>query len=126
MSLFFLIITIVTYCIGYLLANITKPVEQNKFQKQVHFQGSIEDFDKLITSKTTNHSKLKLVKKSDNYYLINEKAGLFSFGSYFHIHLNVSKLKIEIKIAHQPKLISSTSELKSISDHFDLDFEDVG
>lgn len=127
MSLFFLILTLIIYTLGVLVAKTTKPEKQNLLENNIQkFGGSRDDLDKVVKLWLINNSKLSILKNTKDYICLDEKNGFLSFGSFYHISIQENGEGLDIQITAQNKLVGAPTDENNLRQKINLDIKDVG
>lgn len=112
MSLFFLILTAVTFAASHWMARQSQPDSDSIYQKNFLFAGTKGRFSQKVHSWVENSSSLLFIHENGNEFVIQRNSSLFSYGYFYHIKLVPldEDSSYQVKFQIQAKLISSTKE----------------
>jgi hypothetical protein len=126
MSVFFLILTMLTYAFSHFWARLSKPVEPRSFDWTKSFQGSKEEFTKQLEELVNNHPNFIILERTPTRFVLGEAPGILDYGSFYHISCEDHSGPLIIHIHKQPKLIKNTHPADKLPDPLNsLDIEDV-
>ena len=118
MSLFFLNLSFFTYFTSHYWARKTEPERNFSFGSLFSYSGSLVEFENNLQTWVDKQLYLTLVSKSSTEMVISERAGIFSYGYYYHIQWTKKEKKIDVTFCIQPKLVSLLSDKKAIGEQF--------
>ncbi len=112
MSFFFFIVTLLTLMFSHFWARRTRPETPSRFGWTKNFSGNLPSFHRRVEKLVQEHPELLILEKTNQKYLISQSPSLFEFGSFYHLHAEVTSDGLVVKLEIQPKLISP-SETKT-------------
>lgn len=118
MSLFFLLLSLITYAFSHLWAKRTRPLSQNSYTKQWIYHGSVCDFKHLLVEWVQKQSHFHLIVSKENDFVISEQARWLSYGGFHHLRITQKPDALIVELSFQPKLISTGLDYKLIEDQF--------
>lgn len=127
MSLFFLNLSFLAYFTSHYWAKKTQPERNFSFGRLSSFKGDVSDFEQKLGDWIKKQPYLTLFSKTDNEMIISERAGLFSYGYFYHIQWTKKENNIDVTFCVQPKLVSLPKDKKTIGEQFSqaLELQDV-
>ncbi len=128
MSLFFLLLTGVTYFLSHYWARLNQPSSPIAFDKIKLFKGSLETFTEHLNKQVSDNPHWMILEKTKNRFVIGEAPGLFHYGCFYHIQCTETKKGLKLEVTTQSRLIGSIASSEKLNKHlFNIaGFEDVG
>ena len=117
MSLFFFIITAITYVISHLWAKKTQPISPTDFQTLKFYKGNLENFSHHLIKMVDNNPQWLLLEKTKTQFIISESPGAFRFGYFHHVQCKETKEGLEIKLTSQAKLVGASETRCTFQKH---------
>lgn len=111
MSLLFLGLTVITFLVSHFWAGKNRPKRPSRPTAELLFNGFSEEFIKNLQQALQNNKRLKLLKWTKTEIIISENAGLFRYGTFYHLDLNNRRNDILVLVYIQPKLIGPQHDI---------------
>ena len=119
MSLFFLVLSVITFAISHFFARLAKPDKNFSFEKIFEFHGKQKDFVTRLEAWARQHPQYHLIKEHDQSFIIDEPATLMSYGYFYHVQLAQNDKNILlVRIYGQPKLVSTPKDPEQLVEKF--------
>lgn len=109
MSLFFLILTMVTFAISHWVASKSTPGSKPICQKDFLFRGTAKEFAEKLQLWVEQTPSLSFTHKGKGKFIIEREARWMSYGSFYHIDIKALEKDSLYQVYFQleAKLVSS-------------------
>ncbi|MCB0378679.1 MAG: hypothetical protein KDD33_09320 [Bdellovibrionales bacterium] len=125
MSLFFLHLCLFTYLLTQIWARRAKPLGEAQFSQSFTFRGEPKEFMRRVQKWVAENPRLDFIELSESSCVISEKPRLFSYGYFYHFHIDAAKDFTRITLKAETRFISAPGDKKQVEKNIlnDLDLE---